>query len=90
MKITLLETGGFIGKARKAEISFDISEKDYKQLLKKISVKAAKKNRQVKDGFSYFLSREGDAKASPISISTIPGEYNSLFDELFAHLKTIK
>ena len=48
MKITLLETGGFIGKARKAEISFDISEKDYKQLLKKISVKAAKKKQAGK------------------------------------------
>ena len=83
--------GGFIGKTKTAEISCDISDREYKALLKKITTSPTKEMKKAKDAFSYYLSEEDDDdKPTPISISNIPIEYNEMFDELFSQLKVLK
>ncbi len=89
MKITFTETGGLLGKTKKAEINADISEKEYKELIKKVSVKRGNKMIKPKDAFQYFLSSDADHKKVAISISNIPNSYNDVFDELFKNLKVI-
>ena len=63
MKLTFTETGGLLGKTKKAEINFDISEKEYKALLKKIVVSPKKNLIKAKDAFSYFISKENEHKS---------------------------
>jgi len=89
MKLTFTETGGLLGKTKKAEINFDISEKEYKALLKKIVVSPKKNLIKAKDAFSYFISKENENKKTKISINNIPVEFNPLFDELFNKLKVV-
>ena len=90
MKITLTETGGFIGKTKKAETCIDLSNKEYDELLKNIATSPKRGMKNSKDAFSYFLLREGEDEPTPISINNIPTEYNELFDELFKELKIVR
>lgn len=90
MKITLKETGGLLGKSKKAVIDFDIPEKEYRALIKKISISSSKENLKAKDAFNYTLLKDSELKGKAISISNIPAKYDSLFDELFKNLKVEK
>ena len=89
MKITFTETGGLLGKTKKAEINFDLSAKAYKALLKEIAFAPKKEVRKSKDALSYYLSKDGEEKATKISITNIPDAYRKLFDKLFMDLKTV-
>lgn len=89
MKITFTETGGLIGKTKKATIDFPISAKEYKALLKTIALPQKKTGSKIRDGFNYFLAEEADEKSTPISIKNIPKAYNELFDKLFEALKIV-
>ncbi len=90
MKITLIETGGLIGKTKKAETTIDLSGKKYNALLEKISIEQKRDLQSAKDAFSYFLLKEGEDKPTPISISNIPIEYNDMFDRLFSGLEIVR
>lgn len=90
MKITLTETGGLIGKTKKAAINFDISESKYQALLKQITVLPERGTRSSKDALTYNLAVEGEDEPATISISNIPEEYNELFDQLFSRLKIVR
>jgi hypothetical protein len=89
VKITFKQTGGLMGVSKIAEVDYDLSEKEWDELLKNQAVDKAH-NAGKKDSLSYFLKKEGDSKETEITIQNIPTKWNPLFDKLYAELKPKK
>ena len=88
MKIKLIREGGLMGKSKSSEGEFDLTDKEYQQLVKQISTSKKVKSGIAKDAHQYFLIKENQQKKHPISIDTIPQQHVKMIDQLISDLKT--
>ena len=87
MKITLITTGGILPLTKKAEKEVPWSEKEMKEMLKKVKLEKEDPGK-TRDGITYHLNYNDETV--PIDWQKIPEKYKKTFDDLKDDLKVVK
>jgi hypothetical protein len=89
MKVTLIKSGGFIGKKMTATASWHFTASDWKELTN--IIRREENGGKKRDAFNYSLQQDDDDTTKvPINIQLVPEKYTALFKELFDNMKAEK
>jgi len=88
MKITLVQSGGFLPVTKQASAEVDWTEDECTHLLKQIAVPVSEPPAVVRDGIDHTV--EIDGKATQVNIDKASGKYAAEINKLKSKLQIVK